>query len=240
MRIAAFLKLLARLVTGKAPIRAVYYAAMVRLSRSFAGRRRFEFEKLYAEDGDPWGYFSRAYEREKYRRTLDFVLEHSSGQTSALEVGCSVGVFTKMMAQSFDSILAIDISNEAVMLAAKTVVGAGNVEVRRDDFLALQAEGRTFDVIFFAEVLYYLDETQAPDVCAALQRLLSARGVFVVVHPTESEGGPLPWDGIFAQTFDRRAAVTVQDAERPYQISVYARRAEQSGVASPGDVDVAA
>jgi SAM-dependent methyltransferase len=240
MRIAATLKLLARLVTGKAPIKAVYYAAMIRLSRSFTGRRRFEFEKLYAEDGDPWGYFSRAYEQEKYRRTLDFALEHCAAKTSALEVGCSVGVFTKMMAQSFDSILAIDISNEAVMLAAKTLVDAGNVEVRRDDFLALQADGRTFDVIFFAEVLYYLEQTQAPDVCAALLRLLSARGVFVVVHPTESEGGPLPWDGIFGQAFDRRAAVTIADAERPYEISVYARRSEQRDVATPGDVGVAA
>jgi SAM-dependent methyltransferase len=240
MRIAAFLKLLANIASGKTPIRTVYYTVMIRLSGSLAGRRRFEFEKMYAEDGDPWGYFSRPYEQEKYRRTLDFVLDHCPGKATALEVGCSVGVFTKMMAPSFDSILAIDISTEAVELATKTVAGVGNVEVRGDDFLALQAEGRTFDVIFFAEVLYYLAEAQAPEVCGALKRLLSDRGVFVVVHPTEVESGPLPWDGIFGQVFDRRAAVTIDDSERPYEISVYARRDAQSDVDAPGNVGVAA
>jgi SAM-dependent methyltransferase len=239
MRIAATAKRLTKIVSGKAPAKALYYALMIRLSRSLAGRRRFEFEKLYAEDGDPWGYFSRPYEQEKYRRTLDFVLGHCPDKSSALEVGCSVGVFTKMMAPSFDKILAIDISTEAVELAAKTVVGAGNVEVRRDDFLALQAEGRTFDVIFFAEVLYYLAEAQAPEVCDALKRLLSKRGVFVVVHPTEVESGPLPWDAIFRKAFERRAAVTVKDVERPYEIAVYARREKQVARA-PRNIAVAA
>lgn len=228
MPTAALVKRLTKIVSGKSPAKALYYALMIRLSRSLAGRRRFEFEKLYAEDGDPWGYFSRPYEQEKYRRTLEFVLDHCPGKKSALEVGCSVGVFTKLMASSFDNVLAIDIATEAVELAAKTVVGAGNVEVRRDDFLALQSEGRTFDVIFFAEVLYYLAEEQAPEVCDALKRLLSARGVFVVVHPTEVACGPLPWDGIFGQVFERRAAITVEDAERPYAISVYARREKQA------------
>jgi SAM-dependent methyltransferase len=238
MRIAAFARLLANIASGKTPIRTVYYTVMIRLSRSLAGRRRFEFEKMYAEDGDPWGYFSRPYELEKYRRTLDFVLDHCPGKASAREVGCSVGVFTKMMASSFDSILAIDISTEAVELAAKTVAGVGNVEVRRDDFLALDADGRTFDAIFFAEVLYYIDDAQGPDVCQALNRLLSERGVVVVVHPAEGESGG--WKGILGQAFDTRAAVTIDDAERPYEISVYARRDAQSGVDAPGTVGVAA
>jgi SAM-dependent methyltransferase len=225
MRLAALLQLLGKIVSGKAPLRTLYYTLMIRLSGSLTGRRRFEFEKLYAEDADPWGYFSRPYEQEKYRRTLDFVLEHCGGRASALEVGCSVGVFTKLMAPAFDRVLAIDISDEAVKLAANTVAGASNVEVRGGDFLTLDAAGRTFDVIFFAEVLYYLDDAQGPDVCQALNRLLSQRGVFVVVHPAEAESGG--WSGIFGDAFDKRAAVTVQDPERPYEISVYARRGAQ-------------
>jgi SAM-dependent methyltransferase len=231
MRLAALLQLLGKIVSGKAPVRTLYYTLMIRLSGSLTGRRRFEFEKLYAEDGDPWGYFSRPYEQEKYRRTLDFVLEHSGGKASALEVGCSVGVFTRMMAPAFDRVLAIDISDEAVKLAAKTVANDGNVEVRSGDFLVLETAGRTFDAIFFAEVLYYIDDAQGPDVCQALDRLLSERGVFAVVHPAEGESGG--WKEIFGQAFDTRAAVIVQDPERPYEISVYARRdAQREAVAA--------
>jgi SAM-dependent methyltransferase len=222
MQAARFLQRLGKVASGKSPLKAAYYAAMIRLSRSYTDRRRFEFEKLYAEDGDPWGYFSRPYELEKYRRTRDVVLRYCPAKASALEVGCSVGVFTKMIAPSFDSVVAIDISAEAAALAAKTVAGVGNVEVRSGDFLALEADGRTFDAIFFAEVLYYIDDAQGPDVCQALNRLLSERGVFVVVHPAEGESGG--WKGIFGQAFDTRAAVTIQDPERPYEISVYGRR----------------
>jgi SAM-dependent methyltransferase len=229
MRLAALLQLLARVASGKTPLRALYYTLMIRFSRSPNGRRRFEFEKLYAEDGDPWGYFSRPYEQEKYRHTLDFVLEHC-GHASALEVGCSVGVFTKMLAPAFDSVLAIDISDEAVKLAANTVAADRNVEVRSGDFLALDTGGKTFDAIFFAEVLYYIDDAQGPDVCDALDRLLSERGVFVVVHPAEGESGD--WKDIFGQAFDNRASVTVQDPERPYEISIYARRAAGQAAAA--------
>jgi hypothetical protein len=225
MRLAAFLQLLGKILSGRAPIRTLYYTLMIRLSGSLTDRRRFEFEKLYAEDGDPWGYFSRPYELEKYRRTLDFVLEHCGGKASALEVGCSVGVFTKLMAPAFDHVVAIDISDEAVKLAASTVAGERNVEVRSGDFLALETGGRTFDAIFFAEVLYYIDDARGPEVCRALDRLLSQRGVFAVVHPAEGESGG--WKGIFGEAFDTRAAVTIQDPERPYEISVYARRGAQ-------------
>jgi SAM-dependent methyltransferase len=240
MAIAGLLKLLAKVASGKAPTRTVYYAVKGRLSGSFTDRRRFEFEKLYAADSDPWDYTSRPYEQKKYRDTLDVVLAHCRGTASALEVGCSIGVFTKMMAPSFDEILAIDLSSEALRLAAKNLADAGNVEVQRVDFLTLDTEARTFDVIFFAEVLYYLSADQAPDVCRALNGLLSERGVFVVVHPVVPEAGPLPWDGVFGDAFETRASVTIEDVERPYVISIYTRRGEPSAAAAAGAAGVAA
>jgi SAM-dependent methyltransferase len=232
MAIAAFLKLLAKVASGQAPVRTVYYAVMLRLSRS----RRFEFEKLYAQNTDPWDYTSRPYEQKKYRDTLDVALANCRATASALEVGCSIGVFTTMIATSFDNILAIDLSSEAVRLAARNVARAGNVEVQRVDFLTLDAKARTFDVIFFAEVLYYLSEEQAPDVCRALHRLLSERGVFVVVHPVEPEAGPLPWDRIFGHAFERQVAVTIEEPERPYEISIYSRRTERPEIAPPSSI----
>ena len=165
-----------------------------------------------------------------------------------LHLGNYLGAFRNWVADQheFDAFFcvvdlhALTLDYDPTLLAAKTLEGARNVEVRRDDFLAFHDESRTFDVIFFAEVLYYLEERRAPDVCAALERLLSERGVFVVVHPIEVESGPLPWDGIFGEVFERRAATAVQDAERPYEISVYSRRAEQADARTARRVAVAA
>jgi SAM-dependent methyltransferase len=224
MAIGASLKRLAKVASAKAPVKTVYYAVMTRLSASFAARRRFEFEKLYAQDGDPWDYASRPYEQKKYRDTLEVLLANCHATASALEVGCSIGVFTRMMAPLFGNILAIDLSSEAVRVAASNVAGAGNVEVQRVDFLSLDAKGRTFDVIFFAEVLYYLSDEEAPDVCSALHKLLSERGVFIVVHPVEPEAGPLPWHRIFGHAFEQLVGVIIEEPERPYEISIYSRR----------------
>jgi SAM-dependent methyltransferase len=224
MGVAAGLSLLTGMARGKTPLRTGYYALMTRLSRLFRTDRRYEFERLYAEKGDPWGYFTRPYEHEKYRQTLQFALEHCGGTGLALEVGCSVGVFTKLMAEAFDNVLAIDLSREALRIAERELGATPNVELRPGDFLALDLGRRAFDVIFFAEVLYYVPDERAADVCHALEHLLTDRGVFVVVHPAEVASGPLIWDGVLSEAFDKRAEVTIEDPKRPYVISIFGRQ----------------
>jgi hypothetical protein len=231
MGVAAGLSLLTGMARGQTPLRTGYYALMTRLARLFGADRRYEFERLYAEKGDPWGYFTRPYEHEKYRQTLQFALEHCAGTGLALEVGCSVGVFTKLMAGAFDNVLALDLSREALRIAERELAETPNVEVRQGDFLALDLGRRTFDVIFFAEVLYYVPDDRAADVCRTLEQLLADRGVFVVVHPAEVPSGPLIWDGVLSQAFDKRAEVRIEDPKRPYVISIYGRRASMQAAA---------
>ena len=71
--------------------------------------RLAEFEDVFAVD-DPWEYGS-AYEQRKYKETLALLPRHMG---SALEVGCAEGVFTQMLAERADRLLAVDVSQTAI------------------------------------------------------------------------------------------------------------------------------
>ena len=55
------------------------------------------FEKLYAEDEDPWNFETSKYEQKKYKNTLKAISDRKL--KNALEIGCANGVFTSI----FDS-----------------------------------------------------------------------------------------------------------------------------------------
>src|SRR5579872_7455686 len=114
------LKLIARVLSLKTPPRSLVYSARNKINLWLGnGDRRFEFEKRYLERGDYWNYETSDYERAKYRRTMDFIMEMRSGNASVLEVGCSIGVFTEWLGAEYQHVTAIDISREALALAAR-------------------------------------------------------------------------------------------------------------------------
>src|SRR5262249_8398802 len=152
------------------------------------GNRRFEFERKYRQGGDYFGYESKAYEHAKYAGTLKRVLAWRRGRKSALEIGCSVGVFTRLIAAEFDRVTAQDLSQEALRLAGDALKDLTNVRYAEGDLLALDL-GETFDVIFCAEVLYYIREAEAPRVCAALERHLKPDGLIIEVGPQSRPSG---------------------------------------------------
>ena len=70
------------------------------------------FIDLYRRESDPWNFAVSAYEREKYRATLDALPK--ARYANALEIACSIGVFTSMLAERSDNLVAIDVSPEVV------------------------------------------------------------------------------------------------------------------------------
>jgi SAM-dependent methyltransferase len=123
-----------------------------------AGRARVpaaRFERLYEASDDPWSYLSSEYEREKYADTLAAL---PLGQFSrALEVGCSIGAFTELLAPRCAELVAIDFAPRALELAAERLAGVANVELVRASFPEQVPPGE-WDAIVCSEVLYYLDE----------------------------------------------------------------------------------
>ncbi len=116
-------------------------------------RDRSHFERLYQSNPDPWGFLSDPYEQAKYHRSLEMLHERRS--VSGLEIGCSIGVLTQMLATSCDSLLAVDIVEQPLDAARLRCAEQTWVQFRR-----MQVPGewpdQGFDLIVLSEVLYFL------------------------------------------------------------------------------------
>jgi SAM-dependent methyltransferase len=212
----------------RGPLSAFWFELGYAFDRTFkTGKRRAEFEHKYRRHGDYFGYHTKPYELEKYQRTLDTALRLRRGKGAALEIGCSVGVFTRMIAHEFETVTAADISAEALRIAAETVAGAGRVTYAQSDVISLDLAA-TFDVIFAAEVLMYVREADGPRVIEVFEKHLKPDGVIVEV--TQADRSPNPkffhgWDRVLGAHFAVLSREGVVDESRPYEIVVYARKA---------------
>ena len=137
------------------------------------------FEELYGSSEDPWEFATSEYENKKYGRTLA-ALEGRRFRR-ALETGCSIGVFTAMLAPSCDELLAVDTSERAVELARERLSGSGHVLVDRRT-LPEEAPRGPFDLIVASEFLYYLTEDLLLATLRRFEKELAAGGSLLVVH----------------------------------------------------------
>ncbi|MEY2516010.1 MAG: hypothetical protein QOJ89_3368 [bacterium] len=144
------------------------------------------FDDLYEREEDPWGFASRAYEREKYDHTLSLI--GSRRFERALEIGCSIGVFTERLAPLCDELVAIDVSERALERARRRLRDQAHVTFTAMTFPEEMAPG-PWDLVACCEVLYYLDP---PAFALALDRLrdaVASGATLLAVHwraPTET------------------------------------------------------
>ncbi|MCC7518168.1 MAG: methyltransferase domain-containing protein [Verrucomicrobiae bacterium] len=145
---------LGRLLWGKITPRRVLLR-LVEATNARLGRRaqgRLYFEDLYRER-DPWNYEESAYEQVKYAKTLELLPQPRFQR--ALEVGCSIGVFTHQLAAKADEVIALDISARACRRARMRCADQPQVHIRRGDLVHF-VDAAGFDLILCAEMLYYL------------------------------------------------------------------------------------
>lgn len=161
------------------------------LRRLVPGRRgRFDrasvtgFEQMAQESSDPWNYETSAYEQAKYQRTLE-ALPEETGET--LELGCSVGVFTAMLAPRATRLLAVDFSPTALAHAESRLAQRPNVTLDRRVLPEEMPDGR-FDTIVCAEILYYWNADLIRDGLARIEAALEPGGVFLAVHWRHGDG----------------------------------------------------
>src|SRR5258708_5079033 len=146
-------RLILAVLSLRKPPRILIYALRNKFDRWFkTGNRRFEFERRYLEYQDAWNYRSSSYEQHKHERTLTTLVTACNAASNVLEVGCSIGVFTKMLASRFRAVTAIDVSKEAISTAEKYVGAAGNVRFAHGDLRSLEL-GEQYDAIICAEIL---------------------------------------------------------------------------------------
>jgi SAM-dependent methyltransferase len=138
------------------------------------------FERLAHESADPWDYATSEYEQAKYRRTLAY-LPARTGRT--LELGCSVGVFTAMLAPRASQLVAVDFSPAALARARERLADAGaeDVELLERRLPEGMPDG-PFDTIVCAEVLYYWSAELVLDALRRIEAALAPSGVLLAVH----------------------------------------------------------
>lgn len=136
------------------------------------------FERLAHDSADPWDYETSDYEQAKYRRTLENLPE-ATGRT--LEIGCSIGVFTAMLAPRCSPLLAVDFSPTALERARQRLAGQDGVEFRRTR-LPEETPAGPFDTIVAAEVLYYWSRELVGAGLVRLEAALAPGGTLLAVH----------------------------------------------------------
>jgi SAM-dependent methyltransferase len=136
------------------------------------------FERLAHESVDPWDYATSDYEQRKYRHTLEYVPD-PAGRT--LELGCSVGVFTAMLAPRTSCLLAVDFSPTAIERARERVRDEHQVQVLRRRLPEEMPEG-PFDTIVCAEILYYWSADLVRIGLRRMEESLAPGGTLIAVH----------------------------------------------------------
>src|SRR5207245_416888 len=125
-----------------------------------------------------------------------------------------------MLADHFDKVTAIDISKEVLGSAADYNRGKKNIRFVHGYLQSLNLAAR-YDVIFCAEVLYYIAEVDCQRACRQLEQHLAADGVILMVTGLSTRGKSDffyfdGWDEVLAGNFERVFEEIVRDPIRPY------------------------
>ena len=137
------------------------------------------FDAMYARSPDPWGMRSRWYETRKYAISLALLPWERYGD--AFEAGCSIGVFTRLLAPRCDRLLACDGAAAAAASAAARTAALPQVRVEQRLLPGEWPPGQ-FDLIVFSEILYYF---AGDDLNLVLKRgtaALRPGGTLLAVH----------------------------------------------------------
>ncbi len=148
------------------------------------------FNDMYAADPDPWRFASSHYEREKYAASLAALPQRRFA--SALEVGCSIGIFTAALAARCDWLVALDVADAALARARENCAEA------HVSFANLRVPGQwppgRFDLIVLSEVLYYLDQADLARVAGQARGAVQPGGCILLVHFLGETNYPLSGD----------------------------------------------
>jgi trans-aconitate methyltransferase len=137
------------------------------------------FEDLYERSTDPWSFTTSDYERRKYAHTLSSL--GAPRFDRALEIGCSIGVFTELLATVTGELAAIDVSERALARARRRLHDRRDVRFANASFPEQMPAG-PWDLVVCSEILYYLDREAFALAVDRLRGCLEAGATVLAVH----------------------------------------------------------
>ena len=201
------------------------------------------FEALYASDPDPWRFASSDYERDKYAATLAALPKQL--YRSGLEVGCSIGVLTAMLASRCRRLLALDVADEALAQARERCRALPQVTLARLQIPDETPSG-SFDLIVLSEVVYYFDREDVRHLARYLNRALEPGGDLLLVHWTGATDYPISGDeatDLLIAGLDFTAQPLAASRHERYRLDLFRRLDAEPALVpchqGPGDGDLA-
>jgi 2-polyprenyl-3-methyl-5-hydroxy-6-metoxy-1,4-benzoquinol methylase len=178
-------------------------------------RQAAHFERLYQSNPDPWGFKTSPYEQAKYHSTVAVLGDRCFA--SGLEVGCSIGVLTRMLAPRCKDLLGIDIVEDPLPEARTRCADQGHVRFERMQ-VPLNWPSGQFDLMVFSELLYFLSEADIARCAHHVADTLIPAGLVVLVnwlgHTDDSSPADAAPDRFVAAASDALRLVRQERHER--------------------------
>jgi len=137
------------------------------------------FKEVYDANEDPWNFETSEYEAAKYAATIAALPKKH--YENVLEIGCSIGVLTQLLAQKSTQLLATDISQKALELASRRCADLKNISFKKLNFQNELPDDQ-YDLIMISEVAYYLSSTDWESAIVSLFDRVKSNGNIVLVH----------------------------------------------------------
>jgi SAM-dependent methyltransferase len=136
------------------------------------------FDTIYAKSDDPWHFATSAYEAQKYAATIEML--GPGLYARGLEVGCSIGVLSHMLADRCQDLLSVDINARALGRARERCADRANVRFELAGVPKTFPAG-PFDLIVLSEVGYYWSDTDLA-IARNCIAVAGSRGTLALVH----------------------------------------------------------
>lgn len=137
-------------------------------------------DRLHQQEPDPWGVDSRWYERRK--RALLLAALPRERFRHALEIGCSTGALTAVLAARADRVLGVDRSVAALAAARERLADTPGASVADLDIPHAWPEEGPFDLVVVSEVGYFLSPQALDVLVERIATGLARDGVVVLCH----------------------------------------------------------
>lgn len=153
-----------------------------------------DFDAMFADGDDPWGFEASWYEERKRAVTLSCLPTARLGRV--LEVGCSTGVLTAELATRASAVVATDVSDEAVGRARRRLADRPGVQVLRLRAPQQWPDGE-FDTVVLSEIGYFWQPAELDEALRRVEGCLAAHGVLVLCHWRHPvQGWPMDGDTV--------------------------------------------
>lgn len=139
------------------------------------------FDEFYSHGDDPWHFESSPYELSKYKATIAALPREI--YKSAFEIGCSIGVLTKMLAPKCKKLLAVEPADVPLQKAKERLKNDAHVHLQKM-FVPQDFPQEQFDLILLSEVGYFLGWEDLQKLAELMIEHLEPGGQLLLVHWT--------------------------------------------------------